>query len=224
MIMVKVEPVQATCDAVFGQLEKMGKEGYAREIMQNAIRETAKQAAGRLPKETRKMYTIKQKDFNNSDVKISRVTRKRMEAILTVKGEVKSLWEYRSRKNGKRKGASAMVRKDGSMKELVNTYGGRKYKAFFNTIVNSGSGGNKSDYNGIFQRVPGKFMKTDKRPKPTKRIPKKKRKPKEAIEALLSLSRTKAAEIAFREKMYTDTSGELIYRLQKRMNAVIGER
>lgn len=214
MIMVKVEPVQATYDAVFGRLEKMGKEGYAREIMQNAIRETAKQAAGRLPKETRKMYTIKQKDFNNSDVKVSRVTRKRMEAILTVKGEVKSLREYRSRENGKRKGASAMVRKDGSMKELVDTYGGRKYKAFFATM--------KSGHEGMFKRNPKKNMK-DKRPKPTKRIPKKKRKPREAIVDQLAMSRTKAAEVAFREEMYTDTSNELIYRLHKRMNAVIGE-
>lgn len=225
MTMIKIEPVQATYDAVLGKLERMGKVSYAREIMQKAIRETAAQAAGRLPEETRKKYTIKRKDFNKSDVDTSRVTRKHMESIIKVRGPVMALRAYKSRKNGKRKGASAMVKWGGTLKYLSITSGGKEYKAFFATMVNTNKNGNKSTHDGIFRRVPGSKMDEKNRPRPTKRIHrKKKRKPREAIEELLSMSRSKAAEMAFRENMHTDTSNELIYRLHKHMNALIDNR
>ncbi len=75
------------------------------------------------------------------------------------------------------------------------------YKAFVERM--------KSSHVGIFQRVPNKRMKSN--PK------------KSAIKEIMSLSKSKAAEMIYEKNgMHTELQEELIVRLHKHMNAVIG--
>ena len=65
----------------------------------------------------------------------------------------------------------------------------------------------KTGHEGIFQRVPGEHME--------------KRQRREKIREIMSMSRAKAAEIVYRDKIEADVKTELSYRLHKHMNEVI---
>lgn len=196
---IQVAPHQATFDAIQKRLEEMGKGEQMKSVLNKAIDELSKDTKEQLYAETKGMYTIKASQFRKSDI---RKTSRNGTSILAMKGETVPIRKgYKNRKNSKRKAASALIRMaSGALKEMELKSGGRSYKAFVATMSNG--------HEGIFQRVPGKRMK--KNPK------------KEAIQEMVSLSRSKAAEMAYREKISAGIQTEMSFRLLKHMNAVIG--
>ena len=150
-MIVKAEPFRSAYEAVYNQLDRYGKGREIDRVMQKAIEETAQSVKGRLYNETRKMYTIKRNEFKESDIGVSRVSAWNPRAVLRITGATLGLRKaYRTRKNGKRKGASAMVRNDGSMKDLTLDAGGKAYKAFLAVITNKSKDGKDSIHKGIF--------------------------------------------------------------------------
>lgn len=211
---ITVEPVPALYLAVQKRLEEMGKGDRVKEVMRKAIRETAKETKERIHSETRELYTIKRSAFKQSDIKVKNPTKNHIYAMIEVEGgPIPLKGGYSSRKNQKRKAASAQIRTDGSMKELTLESGGKRYKAFVASITNVSKSGEISEHSGIFQRVPGQYMK--KYPRGNGK------KGREKIKEIMSMSRAKAAEIAYQKKIAPDMQGELSYRLHKHMNAVI---
>ncbi len=212
-MMIHILPYGTSWVYLYNQLDKYGKADAENEVMRKAIKEAAPKIKESLYKETRERYTIKRGQFRKSDIK------QRGYKTLEVSGAPLGVWEgYQSKKNTKKKGAKTMVLKGGAMKELVETAGGRQYKGFLTTVKNAGS-----DYTGIFQRMPGKYMDESKRPQPTKRVKrKKKRKPREAIQKIYSLAKSKAVEVAYREKGYAEAEEILLFHMQKSIDEVIG--
>lgn len=196
---ILISPYQATFDAIQKRLEEMGKGEQMKDVLKKAIDDLAKETKEQLHEETKGMYTIKASQFRKSDI---RENSRNGSSMLTVKGTTIPIRKgYRNRKNSKRKAASALIRKaSGALKTMELKSGGRSYKAFVATM--------KSGHEGIFQRVPGKRMKSN--PK------------KEAIQEMVSLSRSKAAEMAYREKISDGIQTEMSFQLLKHMNAVIG--
>lgn len=197
---ITVEPSPALYIALQKELEAMGKGDRTKEVLRKAIRETAKETKERIHSETKVTYTIKTASFKKTDIKVTNPSKGNTGALIEIKGSPLGIRKsYQNRRNGKRKGASAMVKTEGSMKELTITSGNKQYKAFVTTM--------KTGHEGIFQRVPGEQMK--------------KRPGREKIREIMSMSRAKAAEIVYRDKIEADVKGELSYRLHKHMNAVI---
>ena len=185
--------------ALMKKLDEMGKGDSAKEVMLKAIKETAAWTKTSIIEETRAMYTIKSNSFKKSDIKLKNATKTHLEAALTVHGGPLSVRKaYKSRKNGKRKGASVQVRSNKAMKELALYTNGRTYKAFLAEM--------SSGHQGIFQRDPNKMMRSKTN--------------REAIREIFSLSKSKAAEMAYKKNVHV--TSELYYRLHKHMNAVIG--
>lgn len=209
-MMITVKPTPALYLALQKRLEEMGKGGYAEEVMRKAITETVKSMPEVLRSETRAMYTITRKAFKKSDIRMKKPTKNHLEAVLKVKGEPLALkGSYKSRTNGKRKGASALVMAGGKMKELKIESGGHTYKAFVATMKNVSKDGEVSEHAGIFQRVPGKYMKNDPR--------------REAIKQIYAPAKSKAAERAYLERISpSSVNAELSYRLHKHINAMMG--
>ncbi len=201
MIMI-IEPYPAAINAIERQLTEMGKESRIKDVLKKAVNETASAGKERIHKETKEMYTIKSGAFKKSDVIKKAPTSSHLVATLTIRGEPIGVRKgYQSRTNGKRKGASAMVLRSGEMKELKINVGNSVYKAFVATM--------KNGHKEIFQRVPGEKMKSNHK--------------REAIKEIVSLSKSKAAEIVYqRNGLYTEFQAEFIFRLLKHMNAVIG--
>ena len=186
-------------EALLKKLDEMGKGDSVKEVMLKAIRETAAWTKTSIYEETKAKYTIKSNSFRKSDIKVKNASKTHLEAFLTVQGGPLSVRKaYRSRKNGKRKGASILIKNSSSMKELTLNANGRLYKAFLAEM--------SSGHQGIFQRDPDKTMKS----KPNR----------EAINEIFSLSRSKAAEMAYKERVHV--TSELYYQLHKHMNAIIG--
>ncbi len=211
---MQLEPNRVSYDAIQKRLEDMGKADSMRNVMLNAINELALDTKERTYQETTGMYSIKGAKFQKADLK-KRTSKKQMEAVIKISGPTLGIWEgYEASGNEGEKGASAMIKKAGGMKSLEVKAGGRTYKAFLATI--------KNGHTEIFRRKSDKFMREENRPQPTKRIPRKKRKKREAIEKLITLSRSKAAEMAYKKNIQADMQNELIFRMQKHMNAVIG--
>lgn len=199
-MIIKVEPAEAMFLAMQKRLDDLGKGDRAREVMQKAINETASWMKERTYEATKEMYTIKANSFRKSDLKLTKASKTRLRAVIEVKGYTLSLRKaYRSRKNTKRKAARALVKSSGAMKELELKSDGNSYKAFLATMA--------SGHEGIFQRVPGKKMRSASG--------------REAIKEILAMSRAKAVEKAYMEKVDPDKN-ELYYRLHKHINAVIG--
>lgn len=197
---ITVEPTPALYSALQKELDAMGKGDRIKEVLRKAIRETAKETKERIHSETKASYTIKTASFKKTDIKVTNPSRKNTGALIEVEGGPLGIRKsYKNRRNGIRKGASAKVKTDGSMKELTLKSGNKQYKAFVATM--------KTGHEGIFQRVPGERM--EKRPG------------REKIREMMSLSRSKAAELVFRDKIEADVKGELSYRLHKHMNAAI---
>lgn len=208
-MIIKVEPYKATLDAIEERLTEMGKEENMHNVMKKAINEVAGVGKDLIYAGTKERYTIRSRAFKKSDIVKKSTSSKHPGATLTVKGEPIGVKEgYQSRKNGKRKGASAQVIKGSGMKELTITSGGRAYKAFLATM--------KSGHTEIFQRKPNQYM--DKYKPVTG-----KSKGREAIKEILSLSKSKAAEVAYKKQgIDTKLHEEITYRMLKHMNAVIG--
>jgi hypothetical protein len=205
----KVEPYKATLDAIERRLTEVGKESNMHNVMKKAINEAADAGKELIYTETKGSYTIRGRAFKKSDIVKKATSSKNPGATLTVRGEPVGVKEgYQSRKNGKRKGASAQVLKNSAMKEIKLVSGGRAYKAFLATM--------KSGHIEIFQRKPDEYM--DKY-KPIAG----KSKGREAIKEIVSLSKAKAAEMAYEKRgVYTKLQEEVISRMLKHMNAVIG--
>lgn len=203
---ITVEPSPALYLALQKRLREMGKSDYAKEVMRKAIRETAKAVKEELHSGARTLYTIKKGAFKKSDIKVTNPTKNKLRAILEVEGEPLALKaSYQNWKNGKKKAASALIKAGGNKKELEFESGGRTYKAFVATMTNVSKDGKASEHAGIFQRVPGKYMKKNPH--------------KEAIKQIYAPAKSKAAEGAYGEM---DVKGELSYRLHKHINALMG--
>ena len=108
-MIVHIAPYEASYKAIEERLKEMGKSNEVKSVIQKAINETAKETKERLYKETRSDYTIKASNFKKSDVKKASATKSRLEATIRVTGRMLGVKAYKTRKNGKRKGAQAKV-------------------------------------------------------------------------------------------------------------------
>ncbi len=209
MIIVKVEPYKASLDAIEDRLTEVGKEKSMHDVLKRAINDTAMVGKDKLHAGTKAHYTIKSGAFRESDIVKKSTSSRHPGATLTVKGAPIGVRKgYAYRRNGKRKGASTRIIASSAMKELKIQSGGHAYRAFMATM--------ESGHIGIFQRIPGAYMK--KHP----RIPGIS-KGREAIKEIQALSRAKAAEMTYRrEKMHSELQAEMTYRMLKHMHAVIG--
>lgn len=211
-VIIKVDPYQAQLDAIQKRLDEMGKGRMMRDVLKKAINDVAKDARKELPKETRKMYTIRASQIKQSDITVRKMSNKRCGAELVIKGEpIPIKGGYSSRKNTRKRAASAMIKRAaGAFREMEMVSGGKSYKAFMATMTNVSDSGEISYHTGIFQREPGKKMKSNKK--------------KEKIKELHSLARAKAAEMAYREEMEAEMHTQISFRMLQHMNAVIGKR
>lgn len=195
-----IEPDKVAYDSILKRVENAGKD--TKEVMKRAINETAAEAKNNLHSETKKTYTIKASQFKKSDIKKKSATAGRLAATLSAKGATVGIRAgYKNRINGKKKAAQAMIRKDGAMKELELSSGGKTYKAFVARM--------KTGHEGIFQRVPGSKMKSGHG---------------EKIKELVSISKSKAMEQVYKNGMEREIQEDLSFRMLKHMNAVIGEK
>ncbi len=217
-MIIKIEPYQATFNALEKRLTEMGKESRLKEVMKKSINETASVGRDMLYRKTREYYTIK--GMRKSDIAKKSTSARNPGATLTVKGQPLGVrGNYQSRKNSRGQAASAMIIKAGAQKKLAFMSGGHPYKAFVATM--------RTGHEGIFQRVPGKYMDRKHEKKwlaSTSRSGTiKQSRHWEKIKEKMSLSKAKAAEMVYvREGMYTDLQEELTYQLQKHINAVLG--
>lgn len=206
-MIISIEPYPAAINAIEKRLTELGKKDRMRDVLKKAVNEAAGSAKDRIYEEVHDAYTLK--GFKKGDIKKKNSTARNFGATLTVRGETLGAGKYyQRRKNSKRTGAKLKILRAGMMQELELQYGQSAYKAFMATM--------KSGHEGVFQRVPGKYMK--------KHMPGRNTKGREAIKEIMSLSKAKAAEMVYeREGMYTELQEELTFRLLKHMNAVTGE-
>ncbi len=206
-MIICIEPYPAAINAIEKRLTELGKKDSMNNVLKKAVDEVAELAKDRIYEEVHDTYTLK--GFKKGDIKKKNGTARSFGATLTVRGEPLGVGKYyQRRKNSKRIGAKVRILRAGMMQELEVQYGQSAYKAFMAKM--------KSGHEGVFQRVPGKYMK--------KHMPRRNTKGREAIKEIMSLSKAKAAETVYkREGMYTELQEELTFRLIKNMNAVIGE-
>ena len=106
---ITVEPAPALYIALQKELEAMGKGDKTKEVLRKAIRETAKETKERIHSETKELYTIKTASFKKADIKITNPSKENTGALIEVEGRPLGIRKsYQNRKNGIRKGASAM--------------------------------------------------------------------------------------------------------------------
>lgn len=205
-MVIRIEPYPAAINTIEKRLTELGKADRMQDVVKKAVNEVAGLAKDRIYEEVHDTYTLK--GFKKGDIKKKNSTAKTIGATLTVKGEPLGVGKYyQRRKNSKRNGAKVRILRAGMMQELQVQYGQSAYKAFMAKM--------KSGHEGVFQRVPGEYMK--------KHRPGRNTKGREAIKEIMSLSKAKAAEMVYeREGMYTELQEELTFRLHKHMNAVIG--
>lgn len=210
-MIISIEPYPAAIHAVEKRLTELGKKDRMKDVLKKAVNEVAGHAKDRIYEEVHDTYTLK--GFKKADVKKNNSTARSFGATLTVRGEPLGVGKYyQRRKNNKRIGAKVKILRAGMMQELELQYGQSAYKAFMAKM--------KSGHEGIFQRIPGKYMKKHRPGRNTKG---RNTKGREAIKEIMSLSKAKAAEMVYeREGMYTELQEELTCRLLKHMNAVIG--
>lgn len=205
-MIISVEPYPAALHAIEKRLTEMGKGDSMNAVLKKAVNEAAGVGKDRIYEAVRGTYTIK--GFKPGDIKKKNSTSRNLGATLTVKGETLGVGKYyQHRKNDTKSGARVRILRAGAMQEVKVQYGQSAYKAFL-TKMDTG-------HEGIFQRVPGKYMKNHMQTEKTKG--------REAIKEILSMSKAKAAEMVYkREGMYTELQAEIVYRMHKHMNAVIG--
>lgn len=200
MIVVSARPSSAAIDAIEKRLTELGKESKMNDVLKKAINETATRGKKELWKGVKRTYTLK--GFTAGDVKRKGYSARHSGAVLTVTGPVLGILDnYETVPNVDKNAAMLRVFRTGALKALEIHNSTSVYKAFVARMNN--------DHAGIFQRVPGKRMKSN--PK------------KQAIKEIMSLSKSKAAEMVYEQNgLYTELQGELTFRLLKNMNAVIG--
>ena len=198
-MIISISPYETTLDAIEKRLTEMGKADSMNSVLKKAINEVAGIGKRQIWKGVRKNYTLK--GFTAGDVKKrSRNVAGYPSVTLTVKGAPLEVKYYEHKNNDAEHGAMVRILKLSAMKELEIRSGNRVYKAFLARM--------KSGHEGMFQRVPGETMKGSKR---------------EAIKEIMSLSKAKAAEMVYEKSgLYTELQEELVVRLHKHMNAVIG--
>lgn len=207
-MMLTIQPDQALYEELQKRLDVLGKDNSSRKAMKEAINEFAADTKNRLYSETRARYTIKARTLKKSDIKIKNASARHLKAFLKVSGPTLAINKYATRKNGKRKGASAMILSSGTMEELKIVEDGKTYKAFLATM--------KNGHQGFFQRVPGEYTK----PKKIRRRVLGKARPK--IKELVSLSEAKALEMVYREQSTEEIQEELYYQLHNHIETMIG--
>ncbi len=200
MIIVSAQPHSAAIDAIEKRLAEMGKESRMNDVVKKAINETAAKGKKELWKGVKKRYTLE--GFTAGDVRKRGYSARNPAAVLTVRGPALGILKnYRTTPNDIENAAMLQVFKVGAMKALAIHNAGSFYKAFLAKM--------KSGHEGIFQRVPGKQMGNNPR--------------KQAIKEILSLSKSKAAEMVYEKNgVYVAMQEEMVLRLHKHMNAVIG--
>ena len=168
--------------------------------LKKAVNETASKGKKEIWKGVKHGYTLS--TFAAGDIKKKSYSARNPSAVLTVTGPALGILKnYETAPNDNEEAAKLKVIKKGALKTLVVHDSTRAYKAFVATM--------KNGHEEIFQRVPGKKMKSN--PK------------KEAIKEIMSLSRSKAAEMVYQKNgLYTEFQAELTFRLLKHMHAVIG--
>lgn len=200
MIVVSARPSSVAIDAIEKRLTELGKEDRMNDVLKKAINETASKGKRDLWKGVKRTYTLK--GFTAGDVKRKGYSARHPGAVLTVTGPVLGiLANYETASNVSEDAAKARVFRSSALKALEIHNSTSVYKAFVARM--------KSTHVGIFQRVPGKRMKSN--PKKT------------AIKEIMSLSKSKAAEKIYEKNgMQKELQEELMVRLHKHMNAVIG--
>ncbi len=200
-----ITPYPAALDAIERRLTDMGKGDSVNTVLKKALNETAAAGKKEIWKGVHRTYT--QKGFAAADVEKKSRSGKNPSATLIVKGSPLGVGGYyKYTKNNARHGVKAKILKAGRMKKLELSRSGSSYKAFLAIM--------KNGHAGVFQRVPGKYMK--------KHMPGKNINGREAIKEIVSLSKAKAAERVYeREGLYTELQEELVFRMHKHMNAVI---
>lgn len=200
MIVVSARPSSVAIDAIEKRLTELGKEDRMNDVLKKAINETASKGKRDIWKGVKRTYTLK--GFTAGDVKRKGYSVRHPGAVLTVTGPVLGILEnYETTPNVDEDAAKARVFRSGALRSLEIHNSTSVYKAFVARM--------KSGHVGIFQRVPGKQMKSN--PK------------KQAIKEIMSLSKSKAAEMVYEKNgMQTELQEELMVRLHKHMNAVIG--
>lgn len=198
-MIISIAPYETTLDAIEKRLTEMGKAESMNTVLKKAINEVAGIGKRQIWKGVHRDYTLK--GFTAGDVKKKSSNAGYPSVTLTVKGAPLEVIKYYEHKNNDAEhGAMVKILKSGVMKQLEIRSGNRIYKAFLTRM--------KSGHEGIFQRMPGKTMKGSKR---------------EAIKEIMSLSKAKAAEMVYEKGgLYTELQEELVLRLHKHMNAVIG--
>lgn len=205
-MIVKVEPYQATINAIENCLNDMGKESYMQSVLKKAIKEVADKGKSDIYTSVKKRYAVK--GLKKADIKKTNSTSKNPGVTLTVKGRPLGIkGNYQHRKNSASVGAKAKILRSGTMKEIKKNGGNDAYRAFVATMA--------SGHEAVFQRLPGKYMK--------KHGPTGMSKGREKIEEKYSLSKSKAAEVVYKkEDMYSKMQEEISFRLLKQMHAVTG--
>ncbi len=200
MVVVSAKPSSVAIDAIEKRLNELGKESRMNDVLKKAINETAAKGKKELWKGVKRTYTLK--EFTAGDVKKKSYSARHPGAVLTVTGPVLGIVKnYEMMPNVDKDAAKLKVFRSGALKALEIHNSTSVYKAFVERM--------KSSHVGIFQRVPNKRMKSN--PK------------KSAIKEIMSLSKSKAAEMIYEKNgMHTELQEELIVRLHKHMNAVIG--
>lgn len=198
-MIISITPYATTLDAIEKRLTEMGKADSMNTVLKKAINEVAGIGKRQIWKGVHRDYTLK--EFTAGDVKKKSRSAGYPSVTLTVKGAPLEVSKYyKHRDNDAEHGAMVKILKVSAMKQLEIRSGNRVYKAFLARM--------KNGHEGIFQRMPGKTMKGTKR---------------EAIKEIMSLSKAKAAEMVYEKSgLYTELQEELVLRLHKHMNAVIG--
>lgn len=203
MVVVSVRPHSVAIDAIEKRLTELGKADRMNDVLKKAINETAAKGKKELWKSVKRTYTLQ--EFTAGDVKKKGYSARNQGAVLTVTGPVLGIVKnYEMTPNVDEEAAKLKVFRSGALKALEIHNSTSVYKAFVARM--------KSGHVGIFQRIPKdkkKFMKSN----PTR----------PAIKEIMSLSKSKAAEMVYEKNgMQTELQEELIVRLHKNMNAVIG--
>lgn len=196
-MIIKVEPRKLTYEAIIKKLDSVGAD--SQKAVKDAVNDTAKYLKDELHAAVKGTYSIKSSQFRKADIIRKNATKNQPTATITVKGYSLPLYDsYKFYKNTKHKAVRAMVKKAGGKKDIQLS--GGSYKAFVATMSNG--------HIGIFQRKPGTRMK-------------KGTQSREKIKQISAMSKSKAAEVAYREQLQEDTEGRLNLMLQKYMNMVL---
>lgn len=200
MIVVNAKPHSAAIDAIEKRLTEMGKGDSMNTVLKKAINEVAGVGKKEIWKGVKRKYTLK--GFTAGDVKKKSYSARNPSAMISVTGPVLgALKNYETLPNTDESAAMLRVFRAGALKALQIHNTGSVYKAFVARM--------KSDHVGIFQRVPEERMKSN--PK------------KQAIKEIMSLSKSKAAEMVYEQNgLHSAMQEEMVVRLHKHMNAVIG--